>query len=221
MITTPSFPPKAPDAVITLCYEMSAMPESHEIRADYDANTIVMYQAYGNTIADAALAAGRFVAPFSFQRMTWIKPSFLWLMTRSHWATRSGQERILAVRITREGWQRALTLAVPTDPTCGGYGSDMAWREAFESAKVHVQWDTERSLQGAGLGHYSIQVGISRHLIREFANDWITSVTDLTPRVRKMRELLNARRIDKVTPLLPRERVYPIDPVLRRKLGMP
>lgn len=61
-----------------------------EIRADYDRDTIVVYQAYRPQIADAALAAGRFVPPFSFGRMTWIKPSFLWLMERSNWGQKSG-----------------------------------------------------------------------------------------------------------------------------------
>jgi hypothetical protein len=62
-----------------------------------------MYQAYSPALADAALAAGRFVAPFSFTRMTWIKPSFLWMMYRCGWATKPGQERVLAVEITLGG----------------------------------------------------------------------------------------------------------------------
>jgi hypothetical protein len=98
------------------------MPSRYEIRADFDRETIVVYQAYAPAIADAAIAAGRFVAPFSFGRMTWIKPSFRWLMHRSHWATRSGQTRVLAVRVTRAGWEHALALAVPTDPTTPGVG---------------------------------------------------------------------------------------------------
>lgn len=47
-----------------------------EIWADYDERSIVVYQAYNDAIADAALTAGTFVAPFSFNRMTWIKPSY-------------------------------------------------------------------------------------------------------------------------------------------------
>ncbi|APA98970.1 RNA helicase [Nocardia seriolae] len=74
-----------------------------EIRADYDRDTIVVYQAYAPAIAEAAVAAQRFVPPFSTNRMTWIKPSFRWLMQRSGWGRKSGQERILAVRITRAG----------------------------------------------------------------------------------------------------------------------
>jgi len=52
----------------------------HEIRASYTRDSVVVYQAYSKQIADAALSAQRFVAPFSFNRMTWIKPSSLWLM---------------------------------------------------------------------------------------------------------------------------------------------
>ncbi|MDI1475046.1 DUF4291 domain-containing protein [Polyangium sp. y55x31] len=196
-----------------------ATPKPHEIRADYDGSTIVVYQAYSSEIADAALKHGRFVAPFSFNRMTWIKPSFLWLMARSNWGARAGQERTLAVRITRAGWERALSLAVPTDPHGPGYETYDTWRAAFDEASVHVQWDTERSLQGAGLPYYSIQVGLSRHVIREFVDDWIAEIVDLTGQVRKMRDLLNSRQSDKARRLLPREMVYPLSPALRRRIG--
>ena len=54
------------------------MPQTNQIRADYDAQTLTIYQAYGAHIARPALQAGRFVAPFSLARMTWSKPSFLW-----------------------------------------------------------------------------------------------------------------------------------------------
>ena len=74
-----------------------------EIRANYDATGIVIYQAYREQIARPALASQRFVAPFSLNRMTWIKPSFLWMMERSNWGRKPGQEYVLAVRITRAG----------------------------------------------------------------------------------------------------------------------
>lgn len=180
------------------------MAPPYEIRADYDARTIVVYQAYAPRIAEAALRAGRFVEPFSFGRMTWIKPSFLWLMHRSNWARRSGQERVLAVRITREGWEEALARAVPTtaDPA------------AVARAAVHVQWDPERSARGAALNHYSIQVGIGRHLIRTFADEWVVGLTDLTPQVRKAAALLQSGQPAKARRLFPAERVYPLPPAL-------
>ena len=181
------------------------MAPQYEIRADYDADTIVVYQAYAPAIAEAALQAGHFVAPFSFHRMTWIKPSFLWLMHRSNWARKPGQERVLAVRITRQGWEEALSQAVLTtaDPT------------AVAQAAVHVQWDPERSPRGAALNHYSIQVGIGRRLIRTFNDDWIVSLTDLTPQVRKAATLTQAGHASKAQRLFPAERVYPLPQTLK------
>jgi hypothetical protein len=168
----------------------------YEIRADYDAETIVVYQAYSRAIAEPALEAQRFVAPFSFGRMTWIKPSFLWLMHRSNWAQKAGQEQILAVRIRRASWDGALTQGVLTSPESRVFRSPAQWESAFASAKVHVQWDTERSLRGAALTYYSIQVGLSRHLIRDYAESWIAGIEDYTPLVRKLHRQLQEGRAD-------------------------
>jgi len=189
-----------------------------EIRADYDKTTIVVYQAYGPAIADAALTAGRFVAPFSFTRMTWIKPSLLWLMHRSNWARKPGQERILAVRITREGWEQALSQAVLTVPEPAVHSTTAAWSRQFAAAHVHVQWDPERSLRGAALNHYSIQVGIGRALIRTFADEWITGITDLTPAVQRIATLVRGGQAAKAQRLLPLERLYPLDPAIARRI---
>ncbi len=101
---------------LTFYGRKSRMAALCEIRADFDRDTIVVYQAFPRPIAEAALQHGTFVAPFSFSRMTWIKPSFLWLMERSNWGRKSGQEHILAVRMTRKGWEEALSLAVLTHP---------------------------------------------------------------------------------------------------------
>lgn len=194
------------------------MPATYEIRADYDRDTIVVYQAYRSAIADAALKAGRFVPPFSFNRMTWIKPSFLWLMERSNWGKKSGQENILAVRITRQGWDKALSLAVLTTPELSVYGTYEAWKQQFDQAVVHIQWDTERSLRGAALPYYSIQIGLSRHIIQEYVDQWVVSIQDYTPLVRKMADLLQSGKEKNARKLLPQERVYPVDEAIGRRL---
>jgi hypothetical protein len=103
------------------------MPPTYEIRADYDPESIVVYQAYPEAIAVPAVRSNRFVPPFSLHRMTWIKPSFLWLMERSNWGQKPGQQYILAVRITRTGWEEALSRAVLTHPQRRG---PIPWRMA-------------------------------------------------------------------------------------------
>ena len=196
------------------------MPQYREIRADFDRESIVVYQAYSDAIADAALAASRFVAPFSFNRMTWIKPSFLWLMERSGWGTKSNQTRILAVRITRTGWDSALENGVLTafEPTV--HHSIANWNEQFQVAPVHVQWDPERSIHGKKLDYRAIQVGISRTLIDEYVSDWITEIRDLTEITNKIRSLRKAGHYDKARRLLPRETTYPVTDNVARRLGM-
>lgn len=194
------------------------MGARREIRADYDRDTIVVYQAYAPAIAAPAIAAQRFVPPFSLARMTWIKPSFLWLMHRSNWGQRAGQERTLGVRIHRAGWERALALGVLTAPAPAVFGTADAWDRQFRDAAVHVQWDPERDLRGASLNHDSIQVGLGRTIIGEFVSTWVTSIEDLTPRVAKMREQLRSGRADQARRLVPPERVYPVAPEVARRL---
>jgi hypothetical protein len=196
------------------------MPSEYEIRADFDKETIIVYQAYPPQIAEAALRHGTFVVPFSFHRMTWIKPSFLWLMERSNWGQKSGQERILAVRITRAGWEEALGSAVLTSPERCVYRDPDDWRRQFDQATVHVQWDPERSLRGQSLDHKSIQVGLSRHIITRYVEDWVVQIRDDTPRVRKLHRLLQTGQVAKVKPLLPHEAVYPLPDTLKKRLGM-
>ncbi|HVU67757.1 MAG TPA: DUF4291 domain-containing protein [Ktedonobacteraceae bacterium] len=194
--------------------------KENEIRADYDSNSIIIYQAYGVAIGQAALQHRRFVPPFSLKRMTWIKPSFLWLMERSNWGLKSGQEVILAVRITRQGWEEALAQAVLTAYDARVYRDYADWEQQFARAVVHVQWDPERSLRGKSLAINSIQVGLSRQIIERYVNDWTLDIRDYTPLARKIYHLLQHGQQEKARAFLPKERVYQLAPALARKIGI-
>ncbi|MBS2536648.1 DUF4291 domain-containing protein [Catenulispora sp. NF23] len=192
----------------------------YQVRADHDRATIVVYQAYRAEIADAAVRAQRFVEPFSLSRMTWIKPSFLWMMGRCGWARKPGQERVLAVRITRAGWEKALSQAVLTSYESGVYADRADWERQIKHATVNVQWDPERTLSGAVLDARSIQVGLSRHIVAEYVEDWTTEIRDITPTVRKMAELIKEGRKDRAAEHLPKERPYEVPVEIARRLGM-
>ncbi len=194
---------------------------TREIRASHDRDSITVYQAYAPGIGLPAAEHGTFLPPFSRRRMTWIKPSFLWLMARSGWARKPGQETILAVRISRTGWEEALSLAVPTDPDRRVFRSSDEWRRQFAAAAVHVQWDPERSLRGEKLQTRSIQIGLSRHIIDRYVDDWILDIEDRTPLARKIHDHLKAGRTAQAKALLPKERPYPVPPPLATRLGMP
>lgn len=73
-----------------------------QIRALYDEETITVYQAYPASIAAPAVEAQRLTDSLSFKRgrMTWIKPSWCWMMYRSGYSLKdASQSRILALRM--------------------------------------------------------------------------------------------------------------------------
>ena len=172
--------------------------EQREIRADYDDRHITVYQAYSPAIAVPALAAGRFVAPFKIGRMTWVKPSFLWMMYRSGWGTKPDQERVLAVRITRSGFDWAVRSAVPSSAT------------GVPKPDVRVQWDPERDLRLRPLPHRSLQLGLAGEASRRYVDEWVVGLTDVTPPAQEAHALVRAGDLDGARALLPVERPYPM-----------
>jgi len=144
---------------------------ARQIRARYSADTITVYQAYSPQIAVPAVAAGRFVDPFKRDRMTWIKPSFLWMMHRC-WATKPGQERVLAVEITRAGFEWALVRACLSHYDRDLYEDKVAWARCLKSSPVRVQWDPERSVQLQALRYRSLQLGLGGEAVDRFVDEW-------------------------------------------------
>src|ERR1700732_4440850 len=72
------------------------------ILAHWDEDAIIVSQAYRPAIGRFALEYGHFGGEeFSYARMSWIKPNFLWMMYRSGWGTKDGQEVTLALRVRR------------------------------------------------------------------------------------------------------------------------
>ncbi|HTK11571.1 MAG TPA: DUF4291 family protein [Ktedonobacteraceae bacterium] len=144
----------------------------------------------------------------------------LWLMERSNWGLKSGQEMILAIRITRQGWEEALSHAVLTSYDPRVYRHYDEWAAQFERALVHVQWDPERTLRGKSLPVHSIQVGLSRHIIEKYVSEWTVEIQDATPSVRKIYGLLQQGQEAKAKGLLPKERVYSLNQALAQQIGI-
>jgi hypothetical protein len=166
-----------------------------QIRARFDGRCVVVYQAFKHAIADAALGAQRFVAPFSVTRMTWVKPSFLWMMERCGWATKPDQERVLAVHLLRVHFDAALASAVSTSVE-------------HAHADVRVQWDPERNLRGGKLPWRSLQLGLGRAVARDYATKWVHCIEDVTPLVKRIDALRRAGDFEGAARLLPAEAVY-------------
>jgi hypothetical protein len=60
--------------------------QGRHILASHDEESVVVYQAYRPAIGLYAAWNQRFGGEFSFGRMSWIKPNFLWMMFRCGWA---------------------------------------------------------------------------------------------------------------------------------------
>ncbi|AKA01217.1 hypothetical protein SAZ_00605 [Streptomyces noursei ZPM] len=192
---------------------------SRFVRAQYTADTITVYQAYPPQIALPAVTTGKFVAPFKRDRMTWIKPSFRWMMYRSGWATKPGQERVLAIQISRTGFEWALRHACLSHFEPGLHGSESAWRSLKSSSPVRVQWDPERATDLSPLADRAIQVGLSGEAVDLYVDQWITEIRDITPLVRAIHEDVQAGRQDSADAAVPAEVCYPLPSDIRSRLG--
>lgn len=182
-----------------------------QIRAIFTDSTIRVYQAYGDQIADTALRQGTFAAPFSFSRMTWIKPSFLWMMYRCGWGLKDeNQKRVLAIDIDRAGFEQALSMACLShfDPEL--YLSEMAWREKLQASMVRIQWDPERDVFFRPLPHRSLQIGLSCDAVPLYAGEWIKKITDITEQAVRLKTAVDAGDQGYLDTHLPQEEPYPL-----------
>lgn len=176
-----------------------------QIRAVFDERTIRVYQAFSPEIAEEAVRNGTFGGRFSLNRMTWIKPSFLWMMYRCGWAQKTGQERVLAIDIKRSGFDFAVENAVASTKTASGL-PESEWKQRVAQSDIRVQWDPEKDIFGNSLPYRSIQLGLRGQAVRDYVNDWIEKITDITEYVK---ELDSKRQSgEDITGLLPPEKVY-------------
>lgn len=168
------------------------------ILAHFDEATVVVYQAYRPSIGKFAVENGRFGGEFSFTRMSWIKPNFLWMMFRSGWATKPGQEVVLAISLKRAAFDEILRRAVPAAGDA---------EQASDRAVIY-QWDPDHDPKGAPLERRALQIGLRGDALRSYAGEWIASVEDIAPWVATQRAAAEAGDFAKL--VTPEERAYPL-----------
>jgi hypothetical protein len=149
--------------------------------------------------------------------MTWIKPSFGWMMYRCGWGRKPGQERVLRIEISRAGFEWALAHSCLSSYERDLYPSQEAWDALKKNSPVRIQWDPDRSLHGGQLGYRAIQVGLSGEAAHRYADEWIRSITDITGHVHTVESSLRAG--GDPSEQLPAERVYPLDDLLATRIG--
>ncbi|MCA9720236.1 MAG: DUF4291 domain-containing protein [Myxococcales bacterium] len=189
------------------------------ILAQFDDESVVVYQAYRPEIGEFAVTHQRFGGPWSFSRMSWIKPNFLWMMYRCGWASKPGQEVVLAVRMRRAGFDALLAAAVHSSYVPELYGDQASWKAAVKRSDVRLQWDPDHDPHGAKQTRRAIQLGLRGPTLASYAEPWALSITDISARVRAEHARVRAGQLDELS--TPRERVYPVqDPDVARRLGL-
>ncbi|MCS0600680.1 DUF4291 domain-containing protein [Streptomyces sp. LP11] len=180
------------------------------VRARYTDTTVTVYQAYRPEIGRAAARTGRFPAAWKRDRMTWIKPSFLWMMYRCGWGTKESQETVLAVEIDRAGFEWALRNACLSHHVPALHGDEAAWKRRLRQSPARVQWDPERDLHHNPLPHRSLQLGLAGEAAARYADEWLVGITDVTPLATEIHARVRAGEADRARALLPEERPYPV-----------
>ncbi|EEH07776.1 conserved hypothetical protein [Histoplasma capsulatum G186AR] len=194
-------------------------PSKYAIRAQYTPTTITVYQAYSPAIANAAVAAGKFVPPFRRGRMTWIKPSFLWMAYRCGWASKKNQERVLAVEITREGFHWALAHACLSHPSPRLYVDQATWEKQKDSSPVRVQWDPERDFEFRPLEYRSLQVGLKGEAVDRYIDEWIVGIKDVTGLMQDVGRLVSEGQLEEAKRRMPVEEEYVLPEDVARVIG--
>jgi hypothetical protein len=175
------------------------------ILAQYDDASIIVYQAYRPAIAEYAVKHQRFGGEFSYNRMSWIKPNFLWMMYRAGWATKEGQERILAVRLHCGFFDDILRAAVPSSFDTSRFATNEDWQRAVAHSDVRLQWDPDHGPKGHPLERRAIQLGLRGRMLRRYGEEDVLGIEDITPFVREQHAHIHG---DQSLLILPRERVY-------------
>ncbi|GAA5161744.1 DUF4291 domain-containing protein [Viridibacterium curvum] len=179
--------------------------EGQHILAQYDTDSIIVYQAYRPSIGQFAIANGYLGGPdFSLSRMSWIKPNFLWMMYRAGWGTKEGQEMILGLRIRRTFFDSLLDAAVASSFEASGMADRAAWQEAVQASDVRLQWDPDHSPSGDKLSRRAVQLGLRGDTLKAFAQSELLEVIDMSDLVSTQRQHVH----DWHTLMTPREDVY-------------
>jgi len=108
----------------------------HQFVGEWDDEGVYFYQAFNDAIADWAVEHQTFGGPqFNPDRMTWIKPSFAWMLYRAGYGLKDkNQNRVLKVKLSHEAAATILAACF------------LSYGQGPRQGNGRVQWDPARSL---------------------------------------------------------------------------
>jgi hypothetical protein len=196
-----------PLATAAYVQQLKRWPQNgRHILAQFDDDTIIVYQAYCPSIGRFAVEKGFFGGDFKFSRMSWIKPNFLWMMHRSQWGQAEGQEAVLAVRLKRRFFDALLAQAVPSSFDADIFASHDEWTAAVLRSDVRLQWDPDHLPTGEKCERRAIQLGLRGAVLEAYGKREIGQIIDMSEFVTDQRA--NVREWKNGKLITPLESVY-------------
>jgi hypothetical protein len=180
--------------------------KGQHILAQFNDDTVFVYQAYCPAIGRFAVEKGHFGGEFKYSRMSWIKPNFLWMMYRSQWGQSEGQEMVLAVRLKRTFFDSLLAQAVASTFDHDAFGSRDEWATAVANSDVRRQWDPDHSPTGEKCERRAIQLGLRGAALEAYGKREIVEIIDMSSFVAEQRLNVPEWKTGKL--ITPTERVY-------------
>lgn len=193
--------------------------QGNHIMAQYDDEKIIVYQSYRKEIGEFAVKNQYFGGAFSLERMTWIKPNFLWMMYRNGWGTKEGQEYVLAIHLKMKAFKKYLENAVYSSYSSRLEISREEWQDQVKESSVRLQWDPDHDPFGRKLERKAIQIGLRNDFITSFAQADIISIDDISDFVKEQHQFVLNNDLEHL--MLPEEKPLLFDDEnLNRKLNL-
>ena len=199
-------------------YESKLPQEGNWVIGQEIEDTLIVYQAFRHEIADYAITHQKFGGShYSFNRMTWIKPNFLWMMYRAGWATKTGQERILAISMTKSGFTDFLKEGVYSSFQKDKFESHEHWKSELGKSEVRIQWDPDHDPHGYKISRSAIQIGIKGDQVAKLNEEYIREIIDISDFVHEQHQILKK---DFASLKVIQEAVVELDSSLREKYSI-
>lgn len=187
---------------------LQQIPEKGQhILAQQTENRILVYQAFNPNITRYAVDNQRFGGNhYSFNRMTWIKPNFLWMMYRAGWASKQNQECIVGIWITKIGFETILKEAAYSSYQADIYQTTENWKANLATKSVRLQWDPDHDIHGKKQERRAIQLGMKGDILKRFNEEMICEIVDLTNFVKTQKQLIDNRQLEQLQ--VPKEEIF-------------
>lgn len=181
---------------------------------------IVVYQAYNKQIAEYATSNQKLGGNhFSYNRMSWIKPNFLWMMYRCGWAEKENQENVIAIWIKKSDFETILDNAVYSSFQENIYQSREQWQSELEQKEVRLQWDPDHDPFGNKQERRAIQLGLKGSILKTFGEEMIQKIENITDFVKTQKQFVSKNEIENL--IVPTEKPYiTTNQILNEKLGI-